>query len=85
MVYDGLPQRNDSANQDEQQSTKQAGITTIGGHDSVTCAKKLETPDSSAKISSLTWRIAMAKLFQITLPEGLSTLNLDSQGRGTVH
>jgi PASTA domain len=27
----------------------------------------------------------MAKLFQITLPEGLSTLNLDSQGRGTVH
>jgi hypothetical protein len=27
----------------------------------------------------------MAKLFQITLPEGLSTLALDSQGHGTVH
>lgn len=27
----------------------------------------------------------MAKLFQITTPEGLSTLNLDSQGRGTAH
>jgi beta-lactam-binding protein with PASTA domain len=27
----------------------------------------------------------MAKLFQITLPEGLSTLNLDSKGHGTVH